>query len=196
VTRPAQPDPFAGGGGKLLNEPLTNRTALQHEDICETGFRDQGGFMRKKLVPLAAFAVTALILSAVAAGGTHMTKMNFSAVLNAGQEVHPRPVGTKVGAAGKFTASVTGTKMTWKLTFSHLTGAATAAHIHAGKKGIAGAVLVPLCGGTPVCKSGLSGSATLTSAELTSMKAGATYVNVHTAKNPNGEIRGQLKVTM
>ena len=62
--------------------------------------------MSKKLVPLAAFAVTALILSAVAAGGTRMTKMNFSAVLNAGQEVHPRPVGTKVGAAGKFTAII------------------------------------------------------------------------------------------
>ena len=97
------------------------------------------------------------------------------------------------GASGKFTASVSGTKITWKLTFGHLTGAASAAHIHTGKKGVAGAVLVPLCG---PCKTGTSGSATLTSAELKAMKAGTTYVNVHTAKNPNGEIRGQVKMTM
>ena len=148
--------------------------------------------MRKKLVPLVALGVTALILSAGAAGGTHATKMKFTAVLNAGQEV-PHPAGAMSGASGKFTASVTGTKITWKLTFAHLTGAATAAHIHAGKKGVPGAVLVPLCG---PCKTGVSGTATLTSAEIKSMKAGTTYVNVHTAKNPNGEIRGQVKMTM
>jgi hypothetical protein len=148
--------------------------------------------VRNKLVPLVALVVAALILSAGASGGTHATKMNFTAVLNAGQEV-PHPAGAMSGASGKFTASVAGTKITWKLTFAHLTGAASAAHIHAGKKGVPGAVLVPLCG---PCKTGASGTATLTSAEIKSMKAGATYVNVHTAKNPNGEIRGQVKMTM
>ena len=53
------------------------------------------------------------------------------------------PKGTKSGAAGKFTATVNGTTVTWKLTFSHLTGPATAAHIHTGKKGVPGAVIVP-----------------------------------------------------
>ena len=148
--------------------------------------------MKKKLAPLVVLGVVALILSAVAAGSTHATKMNFTAVLNAGQEV-PHPAGTMSGASGKFTASVSGTTITWKLTFAHLTGAASAAHIHAGKKGVAGAVLVPLCG---PCKTGASGTATLTSAEIKSMKAGTTYVNVHTAKNPNGEIRGQVKMAM
>jgi CHRD domain len=148
--------------------------------------------VRNKLAPLVVLSVTALILSAVAAGGTHATKMNFTAVLNAGQEI-PHPAGPMAGASGKFTASVSGTKITWKLTFNHLTGAASAAHIHAGKKGVAGAVIVPLCG---PCKTGASGTGTLTSAQLTAMKAGTTYVNVHTAKNPNGEIRGQVKMTM
>jgi hypothetical protein len=148
--------------------------------------------VRKKLAPLVVLGVVALILSAVAAGSTHATKMNFTAVLNAGQEV-PHPAGAMSGASGKFTASVSGTTITWKLTFAHLTGAAGAAHIHAGKKGVAGAVLVPLCG---PCKTGASGTAKLTSAEINSMKAGTTYVNVHTAKNPNGEIRGQVKMAM
>jgi hypothetical protein len=148
--------------------------------------------VRKKLVPIVALGVIALIVSAGASGGTHVTTMKFTAVLNAGQEV-PHAVGAMSGASGKFTASVTGTKITWKLTFLHLTGAASAAHIHGGKKGVPGAVLVPLCG---PCKTGISGTAKLTAAEIKSMKAGATYVNVHTAKNPNGEIRGQITMTM
>ncbi len=148
--------------------------------------------MKKKLAPLAALGVAALTLSAGAAGGTHATKTNFTAVLNAGLEV-PHASGTKSGASGKFTATVTGTTLKWTLTFAHLTGAATAAHIHAGAKGVSGAVLVPLCG---PCTSPASGTATVTSAQLASMKAGATYVNVHTAKNANGEIRGQIKTGM
>jgi hypothetical protein len=146
----------------------------------------------KKTVPLVALAVAALALSGAAAGKTHATKMAFTATMNAGQET-PHPKGPMAGASGKFTATVTGTKIAWKLTFSHLTGAATAAHIHAGKKGVAGAVLVPLCG---PCTSGQAGTATLTSAQLTQLKSGTTYVNVHTAKNPGGEIRGQIRMGM
>jgi CHRD domain len=33
---------------------------------------------------------------------------------------------------------------------------------------------------------------TLTAAEIADMKARKLYVNMHTAKNPNGEIRGQI----
>ena len=147
----------------------------------------------KKLTPIVALGAAALVVSGGATGATHKqsaTKMTFTAVLNAGQE-RPAPKGTKAGAAGKFTATVTGTKVTWKLTFSHLTGPATAAHIHAGKKGVPGAVIVPLCG---PCSSPASGTGTLTTAQLNQMKNGGTYVNVHTAKYPNGEIRGQLAV--
>jgi CHRD domain-containing protein len=147
--------------------------------------------VKRKLAPLAALGIAALTLSAGASGGTHAA-MKFTAVLNAGQET-PHAVGAMSGASGKFTATVTGKTVKWTLTFSHLTGAASAAHIHAGKKGVAGAVLVPLCG---PCKSPASGTATLTSAQIASMKAGATYVNVHTAKNANGEIRGQIKMSM
>src|SRR4051794_4544621 len=146
----------------------------------------------KKLAPLAALAIAALGLTAAASGSRHMTPMMFGATLNAGQET-PHPTGAMSGASGKFTATVTGTKIKWKLTFSHLTGPATAAHIHAGKKGVAGAVLIPLCG---PCKSGASGTGAITAAQLKMLEAGGTYVNVHTAKNAGGEIRGQVKGTM
>jgi hypothetical protein len=142
-----------------------------------------------------ALGVAALVVSGVATGATHArskTKMTFTAVLNIGQE-KPVPKGAKSGAAGKFTATVNGTSITWKLTFSHLTGPVTAAHIHTGKKGVSGPVIVPLCG---PCTSPASGTGTLTSAQLAQMKAGTTYANVHTAKNAGGEIRGQIKMSM
>jgi hypothetical protein len=65
------------------------------------------------------------------------------------------------------------------------------AHIHQGKARVSGNVLVPLC--TP-CKSGQHGTIRLEGdvADLIE-HSGSTYVNVHTAKNPAGEIRGQLK---
>jgi hypothetical protein len=108
------------------------------------------------------------------------------------QEV-PRPRGTRSGARGTFTGTVTKagatTRLTWRLRFSRLTGRATAAHIHVGQRGRAGAVVVPLCG---PCRSGQRGSATLSARAVTALEAGTAYVNVHTARNAPGEIRGQI----
>jgi hypothetical protein len=74
---------------------------------------------------------------------------------------------------------------------AHVRASAIAAHIHLGKTGKAGNVVVPLCANAK-CKSGVHGSATLTAAVLKALTTDGTYVNVHTAKNPNGEIRGQV----
>ena len=81
-------------------------------------------------------------------------------------------------------------KLTWKLTYSGLTGPATAAHFHgpaeAGKNaGVA--VAIPNATTSPN-----EGSATLTDAQAADLLAGKYYVNVHTAANPGGEIRGQV----
>jgi hypothetical protein len=117
----------------------------------------------------------------------------FTARLGAAAEV-PKPNGVAPGATGTFTAGLTrrgaaGT-LAWKVTFRSLTGRATAAHIHLAKAGAAGPVAVPLCG---PCRSGARGSARLKAATVTALLAGRTYVNVHTARNPAGEIRGQIK---
>lgn len=112
--------------------------------------------------------------------------------LRASQE-RPKPKGKVRRARGTFTAAVTKTGasavVTWRLTFSRLTGKAIAAHIHSGRRGVAGPVIVPLCA---PCRSGASGKATVSAAVLTALESGRTYVNVHTRKNPAGEIRGQL----
>ena len=114
------------------------------------------------------------------------------ATLVARQEV-PRPKGNANRARGTFTASVTASgasgTMAWRLTFNRLTGRAIAAHVHLGARGKAGAVAIPLCG---PCRSGVRGTATLPARVLAALETGRAYVNVHTRRNPAGEIRGQL----
>jgi hypothetical protein len=112
--------------------------------------------------------------------------------LTARQEV-PKPKGNVRRARATFTATVTtsGTtgRMGWRLTFGGLTGRAVAAHVHTGQRGKAGPVAVALCG---PCRSGIRRSVTLDAATLATLQAGRAYVNVHTARNPAGEVRGQI----
>src|SRR5438128_8573108 len=69
---------------------------------------------------------------------------------------------------------------------------ATAAHIHQGAPGANGPVIVPFTksgDNTFVAPDG----AKMTEDQYNAYKAGNTYVNVHSAKNPGGEVRAQLK---
>src|SRR4051812_29101760 len=96
----------------------------------------------------------------------------------------------KVPAArGAFHATLSGKTLTWKLTFSHLSGPALQAHIHVGAMGKSGNVVVALCA---PCKNGMTGKSKVTAALIKQFGKHLLYVNVHTAKNPSGEIRGQL----
>jgi hypothetical protein len=133
----------------------------------------------------------ALVVAAFALAAAKTTV--WTAALSAKQEV-PKQVVKDTKAHGLFKGTLSGNTLKWKLTYAKLTGPATAAHIHMAAKGKSGNVIIPLCGATPVCKSGLTGKASLTAAEKTAFKKHLLYVNVHTAKNPNGEIRGQLTV--
>lgn len=117
----------------------------------------------------------------------------LTARLSAAQEL-PKPKGVQAGAQGTFAAALVrggsgGGKLSWRLTFQGLTGKATASHIHVGARGRVGAVRVALCG---PCRSGARGSATVDGRTFNALLAGSTYVNVHTARNAAGEIRGQV----
>ena len=141
-----------------------------------------------KLVAVLAFAVAASLAVAALAFGARASSVGVTAKLNAKQEV-PAQVVKDTRAKGRFTGTLVGSKLKWKLTFSGLTGPATAAHIHLGAMGKAGNVAIPLCA---PCKSGVHGKATLSASLKSALAHHKLYVNVHTAKNPNGEIRGQL----
>jgi CHRD domain len=149
-----------------------------------------------KLRVLGAVSVGALAFAGLGLAASQGDSYAVKASLNAGSEV-PKPSGVPAGATGKFTGTAVElandkARITWKLTFSHLSGQAIAAHIHLGKRGKAGPVALALCG---PCRSGQKGKGMLTHAQLTKLEAGAGYVNVHTQKNAGGEIRGQLKLS-
>ena len=145
---------------------------------------------------LAAAVVVALAIVGLATAATSSETYKFKAKLSAGAEV-PKPTGVPSSATGTFTATTVEPKtgkvhLTWKLTFSNLSGKAMQAHIHLGKPGKAGNVLVALCA---PCKSGQTGKAAIARSVEDALEGGKTYVNVHTAKNLAGEIRGQVKLT-
>ena len=140
--------------------------------------------------------LVALALAGLATAAARKDTHQLNARLTRGAEV-PKPRGVPANATGRFTGKAVElandkASLTWKLTFSHLSGRAMAAHIHLGKRGKSGNVLVALCA---PCRSGQTGKATITHAQLKKIELGATYVNVHTPKNPAGEIRGQIRAT-
>jgi hypothetical protein len=131
-------------------------------------------------------ATIALGAGVVLAGPAFAEKLK--AVLDAKSEVPPN-ASTATGTADIDFDPAT-KKLTWKLTYSGLSGPATAAHFHGpAEVGKNASVAVPItnAGSSPV-----EGSATLTDAQAADMMAGRCYVNVHTAANPGGEIRGQV----
>ncbi|MGV7218451.1 CHRD domain-containing protein [Bradyrhizobium sp. UFLA05-112] len=81
-------------------------------------------------------------------------------------------------------------KLSWTVTYSGLSGPATAAHFHGPAetgKNAGVAVAIPNATSSPV-----KGEATLTDAQAADLLGGKYYINIHTAANPGGEIRGQV----
>ena len=131
----------------------------------------------------AAFALGAAVLFAGPASAE-----TFKATLDAKSEVPPN-ASTATGTAD-INYDPASKKLSWKLTYSGLSGPATAAHFHGPAepgKNAGVAVAIPNAGTSPA-----EGSATLTDAQAADLEAGKYYVNVHTAANPGGEIRGQV----
>jgi CHRD domain len=153
--------------------------------------------MRKLLTVVCGVALVAAgFTMAFALAAPQKDTFKLTANLKARFEV-PKPKGVPAGATGAFTGTAvelanTRARVTWRLTFSKLSGRAMAAHIHTGRPGKAGAVMAALCG---PCRSGQRGTAGISHAQLQTIRAGRAYVNVHTAKNAAGEIRGQVKAS-
>ena len=148
---------------------------------------------------LAATAVgTALVLAGCAympkgtssSSGTAapmMATQSFRATLSSAAEV---PANASAGTGNlEATFDKGASVLRWKLTYSGLTGPATMAHFHGpAMPGANAGVVVPL----PSAASPAEGQATLTPAQAADLVGGRWYINVHTAQNPAGEIRGQV----
>lgn len=147
---------------------------------------------------LSALAITALAMSAVSlaavmalsrtAAPLATRDSTWSAKLTAAQEV-PRQSSKDASAHGTFTGALNHNMLKFTLTFSGLTGKVTSTYIHLGAMGKAGDVVVPIC--TP-CTSPVAGTVSVSRSVQKDFAEHLLYVNVHTVKNPAGEIRGQL----
>ena len=121
---------------------------------------------------------------------------------------------------GTFNARIANdnSRIDWELSYADLEGAVQQAHIHFGQKGVTGPISVFLCtnlgngpAGTQACPAPPATiSGTITAADVTNLanergisagefdellaaiRAGVTYVNVHSTRWPGGEIRSQI----
>jgi hypothetical protein len=111
----------------------------------------------------------------------------YKATLNGASEVPPV---TSPGTGTAVVALDTATKqISYTVTYSGLSGPATAAHIHCGAPAGANAGVAVKFDSTA---SPIKGTGTLTDAQLADLQGGRCYVNIHTDANKGGEIRGQL----
>lgn len=142
---------------------------------------------RTSLRPI--FAAVVLSAFLFAAGSSFAAMVDYSATLKGSSEVPPND--------SKGTGTVTATydtgskKFTYTVTYSGLTGPATAAHFHGpAAPGANAPPVVPIP--PTMLASPIKGEATLTDAQAADLAAGKWYFNVHTAAHGPGEIRGQL----
>jgi hypothetical protein len=139
---------------------------------------------RQAWLPLGAALIFAI--SAFGSYSSIATAADIKVTLAGDQEVPP----VKTAGAGTGTITIGADKsVSGSITTTGIAG--TAAHIHEAAAGANGPVIIPLTktGDTYAVPAG----AKLTDAQFASFQAGKLYVNAHTAANPGGEIRGQLK---
>jgi hypothetical protein len=134
------------------------------------------------------FALTLVVVGLLATPAL-AEMVSYSADLKGANEVPPNdsPASGTVDA----TFDTDSRTLKWTVEYSGLTGPATAAHFHgpADAKSNAGPIITlePSKLASPA-----KGEAKLTEAQAADLAKGMWYLNVHTAKHPPGEIRGQL----
>jgi len=164
---------------------------------------------RSVVIGLAAALVLAVLGSAMVTADSN--RHDMKARLTGFQEVPA--ISTQGTGSLRLKVNDAGTAISFELSYANLEGgAAVAAHVHFAQPGVNGAPIAWLCGGggKPACPAaGTKVTGTIVAADiidasaqgiaagqlgeaLRAMRAGVTYVNVHTGLFPNGEIRGLI----
>jgi hypothetical protein len=134
------------------------------------------------MISIGALAALTLFAAGAAAAATE----HFTATLKGSEETPA----TDSKGTGAVDATLNGTALSYTVTYSGLTGPATAAHFHKGAAGASGPPVVPVP--KSALASPMEGKATLTADQVKDLEGGGWYFNIHTAANPGGEIRGQV----
>jgi hypothetical protein len=130
------------------------------------------------------------LATAFAGGAAYAETMTMDVELSGAQQVPP--VETSASGTAEVTYDTETRKLSWELEYTGLSGDATAAHIHGpADEGENAPPVFPIKEA-----SGSEGSEELTEEQAELLMDGKMYINVHTAANPDGEIRGQVKPAM
>ena len=172
--------------------------------------------MRKAALSVAVLALVAVGTIVWAQGGFK----RISEDLTGYEETGTTAGAVSTTGNGTFTARISNdeSRIDWELSYADLEGAIQQSHIHFGQKSVTGPISVFLCtnlgngpAGTQPCPAPPATiSGTITAADVTNLanergisageldeliaaiRAGATYVNIHSTRWPGGEIRSQV----
>jgi hypothetical protein len=141
--------------------------------------------MRRTVIAL---VISALALVAVLAANAAAAKTVKFEVALKGTNEKPAAAASNKGRV-ELTLNTTTGKVCWDFKLTKIDGKPSQAHIHKGKAGVSGNVVVPL--GATYKRQGCT-SAAKSLVKSIAGHPGAYYVNVHNAKHPLGAMRGQL----
>ena len=132
----------------------------------------------------------AIVASLALAGMTTGVRAELVALkgdLKSSNEVPPNS-STGTGTA-EATFDTTSKTLTWTVSFADLSGPVIGAHFHGpSDSGKNAGIALPF----QLSASPIKGSAVLNDTQSADLLAGKWYANIHTQKNPGGEIRGQM----
>jgi hypothetical protein len=141
--------------------------------------------MRRAVIALVISGLALVGVLAASAATTRMVK--FEVALKGANEKPAAPASNKGKA--ELTLNTTTGKVCWEFKLAKIDGKPSQAHIHKGKAGVSGNVVVPL--GANYKRQGCT-SAAKSLVRSIAGHPGFYYVNVHNAKHPAGAMRGQL----
>jgi len=209
--------------GTEINDELASNTAFLNQAEPDTGSDEKGVVtLSPGFAPAGTLSYPNGVLNHPAFGNADFTKdgariLQFSfryidlggrvqlrAKLSPDQEVVTEIINSAAhGRTQLFAAD--GDRVRVNATFRQLSGVPTAAHLHLGQTGINGPVVVNLAAGLRNNSLGLTVRASdivgpLAESDdpfrslLNELVAGNIYLNIHTAENPAGELRGQVSL--
>jgi hypothetical protein len=134
--------------------------------------------------------IAIIAVGAIAAGAsaTVAETLHYTATLDGAQETPP--TGSPATGHAEVALDTDSKTLIWTIDYKDLSGPATMAHFHGpAAMGVPAGVVVVIPGATD---HPIKGSAVLTDEQENMLRDGKLYINIHSAKDPKGEIRGQV----
>ena len=148
--------------------------------------------MITRILTIAAAGLLIAGTTVLAQGGLGPSDRRVTVSLTGAKEVPP--TGSTGTGMVEGVINMSSRELRWNIKCSGLTGPVTAMHFHGpAAEGQNAGVVVPMQGGCD--GQGTTGKVVIDQNGLADLLAGKWYVNVHTQRFPNGEIRGQAAVT-